>query len=74
MPDRLCLQGILYVLYNDVAWQLLPLEVRFGPAATADAALTAAREAFTPEWTSRQSARLSSWPEPVSSHSSSCEA
>ncbi|MFB7493801.1 hypothetical protein ACFC09_03690 [Streptomyces sp. NPDC056161] len=23
--DRLCMQGILYVLYNDVSWQLLPL-------------------------------------------------
>ncbi|MEV4049450.1 hypothetical protein [Streptomyces sp. NPDC049744] len=26
VPDRLCLQGILYVLHNDIAWQLLPLE------------------------------------------------
>lgn len=25
MADRLCLQGILYVLYNDMAGQLLPL-------------------------------------------------
>jgi transposase len=30
VPDRLCLQGILYVLYNDIAWQLLPLELGFG--------------------------------------------
>ncbi|WP_103533701.1 transposase [Streptomyces sp. SM11] len=30
VPDRLCLQGILYVLHNDIAWQLLPLEMRFG--------------------------------------------
>lgn len=30
MPDRLCLQGILFVLYNDIAWQLLPLETGFG--------------------------------------------
>ncbi|MEV4048464.1 IS5 family transposase [Streptomyces sp. NPDC049744] len=29
-PDRLCLQGILYVLHNDIAWQLLPLELGFG--------------------------------------------
>ncbi|MGW6016285.1 transposase [Streptomyces sp. NPDC055210] len=27
VPDRLCLQGILYVLRNDIAWQLLPLEL-----------------------------------------------
>ncbi|MGW1617124.1 hypothetical protein ACWCQZ_48855 [Streptomyces sp. NPDC002285] len=26
VADRLCLQGILYVLFNDMAWQLLPLE------------------------------------------------
>uniref|UniRef100_UPI003F492DE4 transposase n=1 Tax=Streptomyces chartreusis TaxID=1969 RepID=UPI003F492DE4 len=32
--DRLCLQGILYVLHNDIAWQLLPLEVRFGSGQT----------------------------------------
>ncbi|WP_408997263.1 transposase [Streptomyces europaeiscabiei] len=25
VADRLCLQGALYVLYNDIAWQLLPL-------------------------------------------------
>lgn len=34
VPDhRQCLQGILYVLHNDIAWQLLPLEpgVRLGP-------------------------------------------
>ncbi|MGW4270911.1 transposase [Streptomyces seoulensis] len=30
MDDRLCLQGILYVLYSDIAWQLLPLELGFG--------------------------------------------
>jgi transposase len=30
VADRLCLQGILYVLYNDIAWQLLPLELGFG--------------------------------------------
>nr|WP_264158834.1 transposase [Streptomyces arboris] len=24
VPDRLCLQGILFVLHNDIAWQLLP--------------------------------------------------
>ncbi|MET7887845.1 hypothetical protein [Streptomyces avermitilis] len=27
VPDRLCLQGILYMLHNDIAWQLLPLEL-----------------------------------------------
>ncbi|MEV1083616.1 transposase [Streptomyces sp. NPDC050211] len=34
MDDRLCLQGILYVLYNDVSWQLLPLELGFGSGQT----------------------------------------
>ena len=34
VPDRLCLQGILYVLYNDIAWQLLPLELGFGSGQT----------------------------------------
>ncbi|MFH9554700.1 transposase [Streptomyces sp. NPDC017435] len=34
MADRLCLQGILYVLYNDIAWQLLPLELGFGSGQT----------------------------------------
>ncbi|MGV9565083.1 IS5 family transposase [Streptomyces sp. NPDC003480] len=34
VDDRLCLQGILYVLYNDVAWQLLPLELGFGSGQT----------------------------------------
>ncbi|WP_436995176.1 transposase [Streptomyces sp. enrichment culture] len=27
VPDRRCLQGILYVLYNDIGWQLLPPEL-----------------------------------------------
>ncbi|MFJ6087985.1 IS5 family transposase [Streptomyces sp. NPDC092369] len=34
VPDRLCLQGILYVLYNDIAWQLLPPELGFGSGQT----------------------------------------
>lgn len=34
VPDRLCLQGILYVLCNDLAWQLLPLELGFGSGQT----------------------------------------
>ncbi|HEY9328456.1 MAG TPA: transposase [Streptomyces sp.] len=34
VDDRLCLQGVLYVLYNDVAWQLLPLELGFGSGQT----------------------------------------
>jgi transposase len=29
VADRLCLQGILYVLYSDIAWQLLPPELGF---------------------------------------------
>ncbi|WP_372515665.1 transposase [Streptantibioticus ferralitis] len=31
---RHCLQGILYVLYNDIAWQLLPLKTGFGSGQT----------------------------------------
>ncbi|MGW1196528.1 hypothetical protein ACWD4B_11835 [Streptomyces sp. NPDC002536] len=30
MPDRLFLQGILHVLYQDISWQLLFLELGFG--------------------------------------------
>ncbi|WP_435853789.1 transposase [Streptomyces purpurascens] len=25
VPDRLCLQGILYVFHSGIPWQLLPL-------------------------------------------------
>ncbi|MEU9788813.1 transposase, partial [Streptomyces phaeochromogenes] len=34
VADRLCLQGILYVLHSDIAWQLLPLELGFGSGQT----------------------------------------
>ncbi|WP_406224247.1 IS5 family transposase [Streptomyces canus] len=34
VADRLCLQGVLYVLHRDVAWQLLPLELGFGSRQT----------------------------------------
>ncbi|WP_406447113.1 transposase [Streptomyces sp. NBC_01613] len=34
VPDSLCLQGILYVLHNDIARQLLPLEPEFGSGHT----------------------------------------
>ncbi|MGW0537627.1 IS5 family transposase [Streptomyces sp. NPDC003032] len=34
VDDRLCLQDILYVLINDIAWQLLPLEPGFGSGQT----------------------------------------
>ncbi|MEW2400764.1 IS5 family transposase [Streptomyces sp. NPDC046862] len=34
VPDRLCLQGILYVLHQDIAWQLLPLELGLGSGRT----------------------------------------
>lgn len=33
-PDWLCLQGILFVLYNDIAWQLLPLKLGLGSGQT----------------------------------------
>ncbi|MFB8296085.1 transposase, partial [Streptomyces bacillaris] len=34
VSDRLCLQGILFVLHNGIAWQLLPLELGFGSGQT----------------------------------------
>ncbi|MFG2533330.1 transposase [Streptomyces sp. NPDC048516] len=34
VADRLCLQGILYVLYHDIAWQLLPRDLGFGSGQT----------------------------------------
>ncbi|MET9607413.1 transposase [Streptomyces sp. NPDC006512] len=34
VADRLCLQGILYVLHNDIAWQLLPPELEFSSGQT----------------------------------------
>ncbi|MFF5304799.1 transposase [Streptomyces sp. NPDC013161] len=34
VADRLCLQGILHVLYKDIAWQLLPPELGFGSGQT----------------------------------------
>ncbi|MFE1879565.1 transposase [Streptomyces diastatochromogenes] len=34
VDDRRYLQGILYVPYSDVSWQLLPLELGFGSRQT----------------------------------------
>ncbi|MEV0092663.1 transposase [Streptomyces sp. NPDC050738] len=34
VSDRRCPQGVLFVLYNDIAWQLLPLELGFGSGQT----------------------------------------
>ncbi|MGC5400693.1 IS5 family transposase [Streptomyces sp. DT20] len=34
VSDRPCLQGILFVLHNDMAWQFLPLELGFGSGQT----------------------------------------
>ncbi|MFE5829304.1 IS5 family transposase [Streptomyces sp. NPDC056488] len=34
VPGRLCLQGILYVLHNDIAWQLLPAGLGFSSGQT----------------------------------------
>ncbi|WP_327668005.1 MULTISPECIES: IS5 family transposase [unclassified Streptomyces] len=34
VEDRMCLQGILYVLHQDIAWQLLPVELGFGSGQT----------------------------------------
>ena len=34
MSDRLCLQGVLFVLYTGIPWQQLPLELGFGSGQT----------------------------------------
>ncbi|MFJ4679533.1 IS5 family transposase [Kitasatospora sp. NPDC088783] len=34
VDDRLCLQGVLFVLYTGIAWQQLPLELGFGSGQT----------------------------------------
>ncbi|WP_169797064.1 IS5 family transposase [Peterkaempfera griseoplana] len=34
VPDRLCLRGILFVLYVGIPWQQLPLELGFGSGQT----------------------------------------
>lgn len=34
VPDRLCLQGILFVLYTGVGWEDLPQELGFGSGMT----------------------------------------
>ncbi|GAA4975229.1 hypothetical protein GCM10025331_82090 [Actinoplanes utahensis] len=34
IPDRLCLQGILFVLYTGVGWEDLPQELGFGSGMT----------------------------------------
>ncbi|MEV5426879.1 IS5 family transposase [Streptomyces althioticus] len=34
VPDRLCLQGLLFVLYTGIAWQQLPMELGFGSGQT----------------------------------------
>ncbi|MFD0419436.1 transposase [Streptomyces sp. NPDC127108] len=34
VDDRLCLQGILYLLHQDIAWRFLPLELGFGSGQT----------------------------------------
>lgn len=41
VADWLCLQDILYVLHNDIAWKLLPLELGFGPDRPAGGVWTA---------------------------------
>lgn len=47
VADRLCLQGILFVLYNDIVWQLLPLELGFGSGQTCWRRLNRWQEAGT---------------------------
>jgi len=34
VPDRQCLQGILFVLHTGIAWRHLPLELGFGSGST----------------------------------------
>jgi transposase len=34
LPDRLCLQGILFVLYTGIGWEHLPQELGFGSGMT----------------------------------------
>ncbi|MEU7863692.1 transposase [Nonomuraea sp. NPDC049141] len=34
VPDRLCLQEVLFVLYTGIPWQQLPLELGFGSGQT----------------------------------------
>ncbi|MBJ6613822.1 IS5 family transposase [Streptomyces sp. I4(2020)] len=34
VPDRLCLQGLLFVLYTGIPWQQLPMELGFGSGQT----------------------------------------
>jgi transposase len=34
VPDRLCLQGILFVLYTGIGWEDLPQELGFGSGMT----------------------------------------
>lgn len=45
VPDRLCLQGILFVLYTGIPWQQLPLELGFGSGQTCWRRLERWREA-----------------------------
>jgi transposase len=34
LPDRLALQGIMFVLYTGIAWRYLPRELSFGSGST----------------------------------------
>lgn len=34
VSDRLCFQGVLFVLYTGIQWQQLPLELGFGSGQT----------------------------------------
>ncbi|MEU2144820.1 transposase [Streptomyces globisporus] len=45
VSDRLRLQGILFVLYNDIGQQLLPLELGFGSGQTCWRRLERSQEA-----------------------------
>ncbi|WP_435840594.1 transposase [Streptomyces bobili] len=44
VADRLCLQDILFVLYDDIVWQLLPMELGAARGNPAGAAWTRGKE------------------------------
>ncbi|MER6306256.1 IS5 family transposase [Streptomyces sp. NPDC001657] len=57
VPDRLCLQGILYVLHQNIAWQILPPELGFGSGQTCSRRLDRWQQARVFEQVAPHSAR-----------------
>ncbi|MFD6327834.1 transposase [Streptomyces sp. NPDC058442] len=53
VADRLCLQGVLYVLHNDMAWQHPPLKPGFGSStdpSPVDRRKTGGKHSPAPRW------------------------